>query len=211
MEMNGRNRTSTRLGAALALGIAALAPAAAQVAPTPPVTSVAPTPADAVDRATQPVAPPATPAAQSQARTAEEQRTMPPSDPAFARLDTDGDGRVGPVEADADSQFDAQFDDMDSDDDGFVSTAEFSAFGKAAPPTAQGAEHAAGHSAVATGETFGGLDKDKDGRVSSTEASVDTNFDAGFAAMDANGDGFVSDSEYRAQAKTTGKMEDKQP
>lgn len=209
--MNGRNRTLSRLGAGLALAVAALSPAAAQVAPAPPVTSVAPTPADAVDRATQPVAPPATPAAQSQARTTEEQKTRPPSDPAFARLDTDNDGRIGAVEADADSKFGVQFDDMDSDDDGFVSTAEFSAFGKAAPPTSQGAEHAAGHSAVATRETFGGLDKDKDGRVSSTEASADTSFDAGFAAMDANGDGFVSDTEYRAQAKATGKMEDKQP
>ena len=64
---------------------------------------------------------------------------------------------------------------------------------------------------VTTRETFGGLDKDKDGRVSSTEAGADAGFDAGFAAMDANGDGFVSDAEYRAQAKTSGKMEDEQP
>src|SRR5262245_26127962 len=136
---------------------------------------------------------------------------MPPSDPAFARLDTDNDGRIGPVEADADSKFDMRFDEMDSDDDGFVSTAEFAAFGKAAPPTAQGAEHAATHSAVATREAFGGLDRDKDGRVSSTEASADASFDSGFAAMDANGDGFVSDTEFRAQAKAIGRMEDKQP
>lgn len=80
-----------------------------------------------------------------------------------------------------------------------------------APRTSQGAEHAAEHSAVATRETFGGLDKDKDGRVSSTEAGADATFDAGFAAMDANGDGFVSDTEYRAQAKASGKMEDRQP
>lgn len=79
------------------------------------------------------------------------------------------------------------------------------------PRTSQGAEHAAGHSAVATRETFGGLDKDKDGRVSSTEAGADAGFDAGFAAMDANGDGFVSDTEYRAHSKASGKTEDKQP
>lgn len=181
--MNGRNRTLSRLAAGLALAIVALS-ALAQVAP---------------------------PEAQSQARTTEEQKTMPPRDPAFARLDTDNDGRVGAVEAEADSKFGMHFDDMDSDDDGFVSTAEFAAFPRAAPPTAQGAEHAAEHSAVATREAFGALDKDKDGRVSSTEASADASFDSGFAALDANGDGFVSDTEYRAQAKATGKMEDKQP
>lgn len=72
--------------------------------------------------------------------------------------------------------------------------------------------HASTASAAATTrETFGALDKDKDGRVSSTEAGADAGFDAGFAAMDANGDGFVSDTEYRAQTKASGKMEDKQP
>src|SRR6478736_4532388 len=58
--------------------------------------------------------------------TQEEQKTMPPAaqDPAFARLDADGDGRISPVEADKDSAFGVRFDDLDSDDDGLVSAAE---------------------------------------------------------------------------------------
>ena len=151
----------------------------------------------------------AVPGQQTPPRTMEEQKTMPPQDPAWSRLDADGDGRISPVESDKDSKFGQAFDDMDTDDDGFVSDAEYGAFGKATPPavptTAQGATQSAAHSAVATRGTFSGLDSDKDGRVSSTEANADAGFDAGFSAMDGNGDGFVTDAEYRAHAKTTEK------
>jgi hypothetical protein len=41
----------------------------------------------------------------------------------WTRLDADADGRISPVEADADSAFGVDFDDMDTDDDGFVSDA----------------------------------------------------------------------------------------
>src|SRR5688572_338330 len=64
-------------------------------------------------------------------RTTEEQKTMPPLDARWSRLDADRDGRISPVEADRDSAFGLTFDDMDSDDDGFVSNAEFVAFGDA--------------------------------------------------------------------------------
>jgi hypothetical protein len=77
------------------------------------------------------------------------------------------------------------------------------------PPTSQSAGHAVEHSAAASRATFSVLDTDKDGRVSSMEADADAGFDAGFASMDANGDGFVTDTEYRAQTKATGKMEEK--
>lgn len=155
-------------------------------------------------------------ATQEQARTVEEQKTMPPPrDSDFARMDANQDGRIAANEADADAKVSMAFGDLDTDDDGFVSAVEFTAYKTAsppaAPPTAQGAQHAAEHSAVATRETFGSLDRDKDGRVSSTEAGSDAGFDAGFAAMDANGDGFVSDTEYRAQSKSNAKMEDRQP
>ena len=48
----------------------------------------------------------------------------------WMRLDADADGRISPVEADADAAFGLDFDDMDTDDDGFVSDAEFRAFAK---------------------------------------------------------------------------------
>ena len=174
-----KKRNTTMLG--IALGIALAGQAAAQVAS----------------------------AQQGPPRNMEEQKTMPPQDPAWSRLDADGDGRISAVESDKDSKLGQAFDDLDTDDDGFVSDAEYGAFGKAtppvAPPTAHGATQSAAHSAIATRGTFSGLDSDKDGRVSSTEADADAGFDAGFSAMDGNGDGFVTDTEYRAHAKTTEK------
>ena len=96
---------------------------------------------------------------------------------------------------------------LDTDDDGFVNQAEYDASAKA--DVSQGAEHAAAHSAVVTRETFMSLDSDKDGRISSTEADADARFDVSFSAMDANGDGFVTDAEFRAHAKATAQPEDK--
>jgi hypothetical protein len=54
---------------------------------------------------------------------------------------------------------------------------------------------------AAGGDTFAGLDADKDGRVSSTEADRDAGFSASFAAMDANADGFITSDEYHQRAK----------
>lgn len=117
----------------------------------------------------------------------------------WTRLDTDGDGKISPTEADADTSFDADFVSMDGDGDGFVSDTEYRSFAKV--DTAQGAADAAGHSAVVTRSTWARLDVDHDGRISATEADVDTSFDGAFSVMDSDGDGFVTDAEYRAHAK----------
>lgn len=214
---------------ATALGLVLAAPAMAQVnvgarvgaqAQVPP--PAASLPAQTVDRATQAVdhaqqrnaarteattevrAQAATRAAQELPPTAQAtgQATATASvaqDDRWMRLDADRDGRISPVESDKDSAFGVDFDDMDTDDDGFVSEAEYRGFARAG--ASQGAEHAATHSAVATRDVFGRLDADGDGRVSSTEADADTGFDAGFSAMDSDGDGFITDAEYRAHAK----------
>jgi hypothetical protein len=83
------------------------------------------------------------------------------------------------------------------------------------PPAASSvpnaAQVAAPQAAVVARETFGTLDKDKDGRVSSTEADADAGFSGSFAAMDTNGDGFVNDDEYRAHAKATAKPDEWTP
>lgn len=119
----------------------------------------------------------------------------------WARLDADGDGRISAGEADADTVFDGDFDAMDGDDDGFISDTEYRAFAKL--DASQGAAHAARHSAVVQRDTWTRLDADADGRISATEADADAGFDSGFAAMDANGDGFITDAEFRAHAKAT--------
>ena len=117
----------------------------------------------------------------------------------FGTLDTDHDGRISATEASSDSGF--NFSGADSDADGFVSDAEYRTWAKANMDTSQGAEHAAAHSAVVTRDVFATLDADHDGRISAAEAGVDADFNGGFSAMDSNGDGYVTDAEYRAGAK----------
>lgn len=122
----------------------------------------------------------------------------------WSRLDTDGDGKISATEADADTTFDADFAGIDSDGDGFVSDTEYRTYAK--PDTAVGAaDTAAGHSAVVTRSTWARLDVDRDGRISAGEADVDTSFDGAFSAMDGDGDGFVTDAEYRAHAQAQSK------
>ena len=69
------------------------------------------------------------------------------------------------------------------------------------PVTAQGAVNAQAHSSVVQRDTWAKLDTDHDGRISAAEADVDSAFDTTFGDMDADKDGFVSDSEYRTFAK----------
>jgi Ca2+-binding EF-hand superfamily protein len=69
------------------------------------------------------------------------------------------------------------------------------------PVTARGAANAQAHSSVVQRDTWAKLDTDHDGRISAAEADADSAFDAAFGDMDADNDGFVSDSEYRALAK----------
>lgn len=129
----------------------------------------------------------------------------------WTRLDADGDGRISASEANADADVGSHFAMMDSDGDGFLSAQEYRAHAMAmqrddvppAPPAqSQGAGNAAAHSSVAQREAWSRLDTDRDGRISSVEASVDAQFSSHLSAMDANGDGFVSDAEYRAFART---------
>ena len=149
------------------------------------------------DRTDTPMTPPVTAqgAANAQAHSSVVQRDT------WAKLDTDHDGRISAAEADADSGFDTTFGDMDADNDGFINDSEYRTFAKASMETSQGAQHAAGHAAVASRDVFSRLDTDGDGRISTSEAGLDAGFNSMLSAMDANSDGFVSQDEYRAHAK----------
>ena len=69
------------------------------------------------------------------------------------------------------------------------------------PPKSQGAEHARSHSSAVRRDVWTRLDTDGDGKISTTESAADTDFNTGFATMDVDHDGFVTDIEYRTAAK----------
>lgn len=117
----------------------------------------------------------------------------------WGKLDTDRDGRISAVEADASADFDAGFEVMDSNHDGFITDAEYTAYAKANLST--GAAHAAGHAMPVVNQLWGRLDANADGRISTSEADVDAGFDGMFGAMDSDSDGFVTEAEYRTHAK----------
>ena len=70
-----------------------------------------------------------------------------------------------------------------------------------------GAAQAATHSMAASRAVWATLDTD--GRISRTEGEVDAGFKSNFDMMDADKDGFVSDTEYRAHAKHDKSRHDK--
>jgi Ca2+-binding EF-hand superfamily protein len=88
---------------------------------------------------------------------------------------------------------------MDSDGNGTISQAEYSAYAKANMNT--GGENAAPVSQAATTLTWNNIDADKDGKLSATEVESYENLKANFTGMDSDGDGFVTQDEYRAYQK----------
>lgn len=124
----------------------------------------------------------------------------------IAGLDADGDGRISAEEAGADADFNLRFAELDRDDDGYVSLDEYrlgvrSDGDTAVGASATGAANAAAHSAVAVRGLWAELDVDGDGRISLAEAAANAGFQGSFAAADGDGDGYVTESEYRDYAK----------
>lgn len=119
----------------------------------------------------------------------------------WTRLDADGDGRISVEEGAVDADFDTDFEAMDADGDGFVSDAEFRAQARAEHRAETGGDRAAFHSAASQRSLWTELDADGDGRISLDEGSVDADFGANFEMMDGDDDGFVTDAEFRANAR----------
>lgn len=118
----------------------------------------------------------------------------------WADADINGDGKISTAEATANAGLSSRFGIVDTNKDGFVTMDEYRSFYTST--ASQGEQHAADNSAVVTRDIWGRLDLNADGRLSAGELAADAKFSGSFAAMDSNNDGFVSQDEYRAYAKT---------
>jgi hypothetical protein len=118
----------------------------------------------------------------------------------FADADIDGDGKLSVGEANANASVAARFGTIDANADGYVTTEEYRVFYTGTQ--SQGEVHAQAHSAVVTRDVWMKLDSNDDGKLSSGEVSANSTISGAFSAMDGNGDGFVTQAEYRAYAKS---------
>jgi Ca2+-binding EF-hand superfamily protein len=136
----------------------------------------------------------------ARAATDTDAKVSPPGKNWFNDLDADGDGQLNVTEAAGNAGMKASFGSIDANADGLVSMDEYREFytnGKS-----QGELHAQAHSAVVTRDLWTRLDSNADGKLSSSEVSSNTGISGAFSTMDGNGDGFVTEAEYRAYAKS---------
>ena len=117
----------------------------------------------------------------------------------WADADIDGDGQLSAAEAKAQAGLDARFSSVDVNGDGYVTSEEYRNFFTG--EKSQGELHAAANSAVVTRDVWGKLDANSDGKLSSSEVSSNSTVSGAFPAMDSNGDGFVTQAEYRSYAQ----------
>jgi Ca2+-binding EF-hand superfamily protein len=113
------------------------------------------------------------------------------------------------AEAEADAEFGAGFARIDSDADGMVSDAEYTAYAKTEP--APGSAHAAPHTPVAMDGLWRQYDADADGRLSAAEVKADADIGGSFSAIDDDSDGYLTQAEYRAYAQANSKPEPATP
>lgn len=124
----------------------------------------------------------------------------------WARLDTDGDGRISTTEGAADADFNADFATRDSNQDGFVTDTEYRT--SAQSDLVDASRRTTGDaSAQASGtrDALQRLDANADGSISLSEADADASFRASFSAIDSNSDGLATRAEYQAWLKANRK------
>ena len=114
----------------------------------------------------------------------------------WTRLDSNGDGRISASEGEADAAFNTDFSAMDSDEDGFVTDAEYRSAAKA--DTGSGD---ADSSSRSSGCSW--LPRWCTGSLS--EGDADATIKSSFGSIDTDSDGMVSRAEYQAWLKASRK------
>jgi Ca2+-binding EF-hand superfamily protein len=121
----------------------------------------------------------------------------------WTRLDTNGDGKISTSEGEADAAFNTDFSTMDTDDDGFVSDAEYRTAAK--EDVRAGGADSSSNSSGRMGDVMHRLDANADGSISLSEGEADATIKSNFSSIDSNSDGMVSRAEYQAWLKTSRK------
>ena len=120
----------------------------------------------------------------------------------WTRLDSNGDGRISASEGSADAAFNTDFSAMDSDEDGFVTDAEYRSAAKA---EGSGDADSSSRSSGGTGDVMRRLDTNADGSISRSEGDADATIKSSFGSIDTDSDGMVSRAEYQAWLKASRK------
>jgi Ca2+-binding EF-hand superfamily protein len=121
----------------------------------------------------------------------------------WTRLDTNGDGKISTSEGEADAAFDTDFSAMDTDDDGFVTDAEYRTAAK--EDVRAGGADASSSASGRMGDVVRRLDANADGSISLSEGDADATIKSNFSSIDSNSDGMVSRAEYQAWLKASRK------
>jgi Ca2+-binding EF-hand superfamily protein len=121
----------------------------------------------------------------------------------WTRLDTNADGKISTSEGETDAAFNADFSAMDTDDDGFVSDAEYRTAAK--EDVHAGGADSSSNSSGRMGDVMHRLDANADGSISLSEGEADATIKSNFSSIDSNSDGMVSRAEYQAWLKTSRK------
>jgi hypothetical protein len=114
----------------------------------------------------------------------------------WTRLDTNGDGKISTSEGEADAAFSTDFSAMDTDDDGFVTDAEYRTAAK---------DDVRADASANSSDVLRRLDANADGSVSLSEGDADATIKSNFSSIDTDSDGMVSRAEYQAWLKATRK------
>lgn len=114
--------------------------------------------------------------------------------------DVNADGKLSIAESTANAGLSGRFSQIDSNKDGFVTSDEYRVFYTS--NASKGEAHAAAHSSVVTKDLWVTLDANADTRISLAEAKSSADLTGAFTDIDVDSDGFISQVEYRAYAKT---------
>jgi hypothetical protein len=147
-------------------------------------------------------APPAAkaPAAKAAATATVKDPAAPGKGDWWKAADVNADGKLSLSESAANAGLSTRFATIDSDKDGFVTNEEYRAFYTS--DASKSETHAAAHSSVVTRDVWLKLDANADTRISLEEAKANADLTGAFTDVDLDSDGFITQAEYTAFAKT---------